>query len=257
MKSFLMIGILVSSFAGVLAAEDTSHARYVIWKFDDLRTGPKGNRVPGCTRLVDWATAQHMPISLGIIANSLPTATAEDKAWLLQHAAEKGGVVEFWNHGWDHHKTAVEGQRPTFEFQGPDEQHQGATLIQAQAAMVAATGLTFRSFGAPFNATDEATIGALDRVPELTVWMYGMVKDQSRTILRPSIPLEIKTGVISEEAFLKAYTNPQAPYLLLQGHPPYWDEASFAAFTHIAARLTKDGWTSITPQGYAAVLHRH
>ena len=243
-------GIFVASIAGA----ESATIRRVIWKFDDLRTGPKSNIRPNTIRVVDWANAHKTPISLGIICDGLDKASAQDVAWLKEQAVENGGQVEFWLHGWDHgKKTDASGKTISCEFQGSGLAAQTTSLQSAMRAMTTATGLTFHAFGAPFNAIDGDTPKALDQFPALKTWMYGPVTDVARTVLRPRISLEIKTGVVSYEAFMKAYTNPAIPYLLLQAHPPYWNDASFQDFTRIAAVLEKDGWQSITPSGYAAL----
>ena len=244
----------LSSFA-CLGAAEPAPARVVIWKFDDLRTGPKGNLDPMIKRVVAWATEHQTPISFGIITDSLPKATPADIAWLKENARENGGWVEFWHHGWNHgKKNDAAGTTVEWEFKNTSLAEQVASLEKGCKAMTTATGLSFQTFGAPMNAIDSTTLAALDQLPQLTVWLYGDKHDAKRTVLNRSLNLEIKTGVISEEAFRKSYRNPKQPYLALQAHPPYWNEDSFKAFTAIAATLAADGWKSETPSAYAASL---
>jgi len=242
--------LLLVAMATLSCADST---RYVIWKFDDLRTGEKGNVAPMCSQLVDWAKANHTPITLGIICNSLTKATAKDLDWIKSNAVENGGVVEFWNHGWDHaKKDGANGVAGSTEFSNRDLASQTKTLTTSCAAMLAATGLTFRVFGAPYNASDATTEQALDTCPNLKVWLYGNKTDTRRCVLgRSAAQLEFKTGKVAYDAFVKTYTNPKVPCLVLQGHPPYWDADSFAAFTRIAALLTTDGWKPSTALAYA------
>jgi hypothetical protein len=252
LRSLLLLAL--TTLAWLPAAEPAAE-RVVIWKFDDLRTGPKGNIEPMVKRVVAWATEHQTPISFGIITDSLPNATPADIAWLKQNARENGGWVEFWHHGWTHGKKVdAAGTTVEWEFKNTGLAAQVASLEQGCKAMTTATGLTFHAFGAPMNAIDSTTNAALDQVPELTVWLYGDKNDTKRTVLNRSLNLEIKTGVIDEATFRKSYHNPKQPYLALQAHPPYWNEDSFTAFTAIATTLAADGWKSETPSAYAATV---
>ena len=234
----------------------------LIWKFDDLRAGAvtKTSGIQDSVKNVaTWAAEQRSPISLGIICNSLESPLAEDVDWIKANAIENGGWIEFWNHGWDHGKVSgPDGKAVSFEFKGTDLALQIQHLQKSMRTMRLATGLTFRVFGAPFNAYDESAAQALDACAELKVWLYGPPSDTRRTVLLEQIHLEYKTGKVSFEKFMAQYEKLKAPpCLVLQGHPPYWDGESLAAFKRIAAMLTTDGWIALTPSAYADSLqHR-
>lgn len=232
----------------------------LIWKFDDLKAGSLASKASGIQdsvrNVAAWAAEKRSPVSLGIICNSLEAPLAEDADWIKSNAIENGGWIEFWNHGWDHGKVSgPDGKAVSFEFKGTDLAYQTLHLQKSMRVMRLATGLTFRVFGAPYNAYDGSTAQALDTCAELTVWLYGPPADPRRTVLHEQIRLEYKTGKVSFEKFMAQYEKLRAPpCLVLQGHPPYWDGESLAAFKRIAAVLAANGWLAQTPSAYASGL---
>ena len=244
----LLLVFLAFLLPGIPGVEAPSPG-VVVWKFDDLRTGPRGN-VSAIKPVVAWSRSTGTPISLGVIADRLHEATSDEIQWLQVSAAERGGTVEFWLHGWDHRKvTDAQGTTIGFEFKGTGLTSQTASLRQSQEAMQQIAGLTCTTFGAPYNASDADTPQALDTLPEVTVWLFGPPGDTRRQVLPASLRLETKTGVVSSAAFFAAYDRGPRPRLLvLQGHSPYWNQASFTEFVRIADRLRSDGWVSRLPR---------
>jgi predicted RNA-binding protein YlqC (UPF0109 family) len=124
-------------------------------------------------------------------------------------------------------------------------------LKDAQAIFKQTTGLTFRAFGAPFNQADDATIAAMDAVPELTIWMYPPKNETKRKALGRSLNIEPATGKVSYALFAKEYAvRKPASMMLLQGHCGMWSDDSFKDFVKIATLLKQDGWTTLTASQY-------
>lgn len=232
----------------------------LVWKFDDLRLAPKDSPTtritPAVRELTEWAALQHVPISLGIICNSLGNPNAGDVDWVKSHALENGGPVEFWLHGWDHRKAVPSsGGTEAPEFQKQDLDYQTRHLRDSIEAMRKATGIGFTTFGAPWNAIDQTTVSAMDACPELTVWLYGPKNDNRRTVLPRSVNLEYATGKVSYDLFVAQYAkSPKVPCLVLQGHPPYWSEQDLSEFKRIAELLRRDGWKTVTPREAARLV---
>jgi peptidoglycan/xylan/chitin deacetylase (PgdA/CDA1 family) len=225
--------------------------KVVIWKLDDVRAGEKKRLAAGFKRVASWAQAEKTVVTMGVICDSLAQPNADDVAWIKANAVENGGVVEFWHHGWDHRSWTDAGKQ-LWEFRGPDVATQTKHLKDAQAIFKQTTGLTFRAFGAPFNQADDATIAAMDSVPEITAWMYPPKNETKRKVLGRSLNIEPSTGKVSYAKFAQDYAAKKPSGLLvLQGHCGMWNDESFGDFVKIAALLKQDGWTTLTASQYA------
>jgi peptidoglycan/xylan/chitin deacetylase (PgdA/CDA1 family) len=226
--------------------------KVVIWKMDDVRAGEKRRLQAGFKRLAEWAQAEKTVVTMGVICDSFAQPNADDVAWIKAHAIENGGVVEFWHHGWDHRSWTDAAGKQLWEFRGPDIATQAKHLKDAQAIFKQTTGLTFRVFGAPFNQADDATIAAMDAVPEIAIWLYPPKNETKRKSLGRSLNIEPATGKVSYAMFAQAYAAKKPTGLMvLQGHCGMWNDESFRDFVKIAALLKQDGWITLTAAQYA------
>ena len=225
--------------------------KVVIWKMDDVRAGEKRRLQAGFKRLAEWAQAEKTVVTMGVICDSFAQPNADDIAWIKANAIENGGVVEFWHPGWDH-RSWTEGGKQLWEFRGPETATQARHLKEAQAIFKQTTGLTFRVFGAPFNQADDATIAAMDAMPEIAIWLYPPKKETKRKVLGRSLNIEPTTGKVSYAMFAQDYAARKPTGLMvLQGHCGMWNDESFRDFVKIAALLKQDGWTTMTASQYA------
>ncbi len=233
--------------AALAAADD----KVVIWKLDDVKAGEKKRLAAGFKRVAEWAKAEKTVVTMGVICDSLAQPNADDVAWIKANAVENGGAVEFWHHGWDHRSWADASGKAMWEFRGPDAATQAKHLKDAQAIFKQATGLTFHAFGAPFNQADDATVAAMDAVPEITIWMYPPKNEAKRKTLGRTLNIEVATGKVSYDKFAQDYAAKKpASMMLLQGHCGMWNDDSFRDFVKIAALLKQDGWTTMTASQY-------
>ena len=237
----LIFSILLAFIALVQIRAATPNT--VIWKLDDARAGEAARLPQGFRRVLDWAEKNKTFVNFGVICDSLKEPNADDVIWIKKNAVENGGRAEFWLHGWDHKKT---GEK-TSEFLGSDLATQTKHFKDACEIFTKTTGLTFHAFGAPYNQFDDNTIKALDTCPELKVFMFGPKSDVKRKVISRSINMEIATGKVSYDAFVKAYKDKKpSGLLLLQGHCGLWDEKSFNDFVMVAEFLRKEGWVTKT-----------
>ena len=244
MRTLALLCLL--ALASALKAQD----KVVVWKLDDVRAGEKRRLAPGFKRVAEWAKAEKTVVTMGVICDSLNQPNADDVAWIKSNAVENGGVVEFWHHGWDHRSWSEAGKQ-LWEFRGPDVATQARHLKDAQAIFKKHTGITFRVFGAPFNQTDDATIAAMDAVPEITIWMYPPKNETKRKALGRSLNIEPATGKVSYAKFAQDYAAKKpAGLMVLQGHCGMWNDESFNDFVKIAALLKQDGWVTMTASQY-------
>ena len=229
------------------AADD----KVVIWKLDDVKAGEKKRLAAGFKRVAEWAKAEKTVVTMGVICDSLAQPNADDVAWIKANAVENGGAVEFWHHGWDHRSWADASGKAMWEFRGPDAATQAKHLKDACELFKKATGLTFHAFGAPFNQADDATVAAMDAVPEITIWMYPPKNEAKRKTLGRTLNIEVATGKVSYDKFAQDYAAKKpASMMLLQGHCGMWNDDSFRDFVKIAALLKQDGWTTMTASQY-------
>jgi hypothetical protein len=257
MFRFVLCHSLLSLFlTPALTLLSAAESKVVIWKIDDVRAGEKARLSPGFKRIGDWSEQQKIPVTMGVICNALTNPNAEDVTWIKKHAVENGGLIEFWLHGLDHQSNTLPDGQKTYEFKGTPLKFQSEHLKQACDLFAKTTGLTFRTFGAPYNQIDEQTPDALDQTPNLTIWFYGPNQDKRRQVLTRTLNLEIATGKISAETFLASYhKKPATSPLVLQGHGAQWDEASYRDFLQIADFLKKEGWQAMTATQYVNSLH--
>ena len=229
------------------AADD----KVVIWKLDDVKAGEKKRLAAGFKRVAEWAKAEKTVVTMGVICDSLAQPNADDVAWIKANAVENGGTVEFWHHGWDHRSWADASGKAMWEFRGPDAATQAKHLKDACELFKKTTGLTFHAFGAPFNQADDATVAAMDAVPEITIWMYPPKNEAKRKTLGRTLNIEVATGKVSYDKFAQDYAAKKpASMMLLQGHCGMWNDDSFRDFVKIAALLKQDGWTTMTASQY-------
>ncbi|SDU30541.1 Peptidoglycan/xylan/chitin deacetylase, PgdA/CDA1 family [Verrucomicrobium sp. GAS474] len=226
----------------------------VILKLDDLN-GYKGE-LGRWQKLRDFAVERQLKLSIGIICNSLEGEGKESYyAWIKEF--QQTGLVEFWNHGYDHLAWKDEAGKQFWEFKGPSYEQQKDHLVRSQQLAKDKLGITFRAFGPPFNLTDAATLKALSEDPDLQIFLYGQPQTASAT---PHLLILDHTDLtIEEPTFVPNPAKVEGAYaklvgsrdcFVMQGHPGKWDDARFANFVAIVDFLTAKGARFITPSEY-------
>ncbi len=253
MKSLLFSLAASLALTSVCAANDhatsaVAEGPKVILKLDDMQH--RSGKVPDTwQRVYNFAVEREIPISVGIICRSLDGETPEYfdvlKVW------DASGLVEFWNHGYDHKQWSEGGVRLR-EFAGTSYEHQFAHLQNSQDLAQAKLGLSFVSFGAGFNSTDATTVKALEAIPAIRVWLYGQYKEPAgKLVLKRNykVNLEHKTGQLDLNQFQAAFSeNALSELLVLQGHPMLWDDAEFVVFQQIIDFLEAQNVSFILPR---------
>jgi peptidoglycan/xylan/chitin deacetylase (PgdA/CDA1 family) len=256
MNKSLLYFIFALTSTGLFAAQGddspaVSTGPKVIFKLDDGYQ--KNGLVPTpWHRVYEYAQKNDLPFTMGIVCRNLRGGKPEFyetlKAW---HAS---GLIEYWNHGYDHKMWEVDGET-VYEFSGSGYEHQYQHFKDSQDLGRELLGIEFTAFGAPFNKIDEDTEKMLNEFPEIKIWLYGPRKHEvNQTVLRRSgkIYLEHKTGDIDFERFKKAYLNDDegSPLVVLQGHPMNWDDDDFMAFQNVVDFLREQGATFVLPRDY-------
>jgi peptidoglycan/xylan/chitin deacetylase (PgdA/CDA1 family) len=236
-------------------AQDARTPVVIILKLDDLRNADGTFR-----RVLDFLKARKIKATAGIIANSLQGDKPEYFSWIKeQHEA---GWVEFWCHGYHHLRTKNAEGKEVPEFRGVPLEEQKATLEKCQRLAREKLGFSFRTFGAPFNATDGATLEALQADPEFKVFLYGPPEQAAqaapellildRTAMNIEHPISVPNAARVERD-LQALKGTRECFVI-QGHPGQWDEARVAEFGKLIDHLCSQGVVFTTPYEY--FLHK-
>lgn len=222
----------------------------IILKADDLVYHDSVNVFsPQWERYLGYITSMNIPSSVGIIMNSLDKGN-DKYARKVRELQEKFGI-ELWNHGYTHDmKSKNEKGETTYEFWKTPEKFQLGQFLKSQKAAKDKLGLTIRTFGSPGNGMDSNTTKAIEKIPELEVWLYGDPKS-NKFVLKRVAKNDLEYPVHNPD-FAHFETNYDAsqPYLLLQYHPMSWDEKRFEEFKKIIGLLSEKHVRFMTPYAY-------
>lgn len=228
---------------------------YIMIKVDDL-IAANGGVNPRWQKLVDFTRARKIKAGIGIIANSLEKENPVYFNWIKEQQAT--GLFEFWNHGYDH-KRWEENGKPLEEFKGTSYELQKQHLERSDALAREKLGFPFRTFGAPFNGTDENTVKALETESDIKTWLYGDLKTPAGKVVLDrvgAVNIEAPTFVPDVQKFAQGYNRyPDRDFFVIQGHPAQWDEPRFQQFVAIVDFLTKAGAIFVTPSEYTKLKH--
>lgn len=219
----------------------TVFRQFVILKADDFGASPgdAGRVNPHWVRYLDTMATRGVKTSAGVIG-TLVTGFGPEAAEYARRAAESG-LVEFFNHGWDHGSgmgtppelkdsgTAgagaafspddpIDKAADWYEFLGTSPEYQAAHLQWTQETVLSLLGIEMAAFGAPFNKADGRTGAALDARREMQVWLYPKAESRLFALERGGGEIESPTGVPNLAAFLETY-DPELPCVTLQLHP--------------------------------------
>jgi peptidoglycan/xylan/chitin deacetylase (PgdA/CDA1 family) len=223
---------------------------HIIIKVDDLRS--LGGRVhPRWQKLVDFLKERKIKAGIGVICDSLEKDDPKYFQWIKDQ--QMGGLIEFWNHGYNH-KSWEENGKTVYEFKGASYELQKKNLLRCNELAKKKLGFTLPAFGAGFNAIDENTVKALTEDPDTTIWLYGDKKNPAGKIVMDrvgNVNIENPTFVPSLEKFKAGYAaNPTRDYFVIQGHPAQWTDERFAQFVAIIDFLTTEKALFTTPTEY-------
>ena len=245
------------------AQQDATTKPIVILKMDDLTQRgadkAKGEAVSAnFTAFIDTIRRMGLKASLGIIGNSLEDGSPEYYAWIK--ALHDEGLVEFWNHGYNHQESPkVNGRRRT-EFAGASLEEQIESLGKTQRLAKEKLGLDLKAFGSPFNQIDGTTVKAMDAFPEITSWFYGppQATTDSRRSLERRMDLESPVLKPNSAQLIEAFNayGKDLQYIVLQGHPNSWGGKQRAEFVKAVQFLKDQGCVFMTPSEFLSVKLR-
>ncbi len=204
----------------------------VILKLDDI-----GANKNTCKALpvMEYLLQRGVKASYGVIANRLDsTAGRLLYRYINARDAQGNAMVEIWHHGLDHSRNET-----AFEFKSAPYAEQHLHFDSADRLVKKYLGVQMHTFGAPYNATDSVCLRVVSENPQYQGIFFSraaMPPGAALTRLNNQVGMEKTTGKPDAAYFIEQYEkHPEyrSSYLVLQGHPPYWDEASLAEFKKI------------------------
>jgi peptidoglycan/xylan/chitin deacetylase (PgdA/CDA1 family) len=243
LKLILICLLLVTSQLGVLGQTK------ILLKLDDIAVNKNTcNAGP----VLDYLVQRKIKASYGVIANRLDsTALPVMEKYLRATNANGEKLIEIWHHGLDHsNKNPPDSNR---EFEGTSYLFQKAHFDSADLLVRTYLGVQMHSFGAPFNATDSNTLKVIAENGHYTSVMYSWVNVAGYpklTFLNNRVDMEKGTGnpvydlLVSD---FEKHTEYKNSYMVLQGHPPYWNAGHFEAFKKIIDFLVSQKCEFVLP----------
>ena len=253
--SNILLLILLAAFKPSFCQSDVEKIpdiqQFVILKADDLIYDEKNIISKNWYRFFHYVVSEKIKTSVGMVVSSLNTED-ERYAALLKYL-HRTGMVEFWNHGYDHLLGAKDGSGRLYdEYRNSSLEFQIEQLKKSQALAKAKLGISFSTFGAPGNAVDSITIKALRELDEIKIWFYGL-DGSDKLVLERTSDMEYPAGKPDYNSFIENYDSTKG-YLVFQIHPNQWDELQFDAFKKIVAYLKEKGSEFILPTEYYNLL---
>lgn len=234
-------------FASVsFAASGTDNSRQIILiKLDDMREGAAVRNA--FKRVQEYIDQKGIKASFGVIGISLEDNGKKDDYYedIKSFAADEN--IEIWHHGYYHNSSQYT------EFNGGTYEEQYSQLHKTIDLLKEKCSVTVKTFGSPYNATDETTVKVLNDTPQIKCVFYPSVSEGANALmLKNDGKLETSVGVIDYEAFIENYEKNSAdkPYLVLQGHPGGWGDESFENFKKIVDFLESKNVEFMTPIQY-------
>ena len=245
LKTYLLLSLL--AIISQLGFAETETTMYATLKFDDLCPNEGQEAVTDIEQQTyELLKSQGIPHAWGVCR----LGDGEHPGfyqWLKDRDAEG---IEIWHHG-NHHDRVKE---ESWEFKNRDESSQLENLRFTQQKIYEKTGIVLRTFGAPYNKTDEVTGSVLNQIDALQVMYFsGGSPSFSGMRLDDRVNLESKTGVVATlEAFKESYgKKKKAELIVLQAHPAYWNaEEDIPKLQAILDFLKSEGREFITPWNY-------
>lgn len=220
----------------------------VVLKLDDV-WATDGDLPERWKRVDAFCAGRGVPYTMGVICNSLEGDSP--RYFEALRTIAESGRAELWHHGYDHKQWEAEGAK-VWEFKGSGYEHQLDHLRRAQALAKAKLGVTFTTFGAPFNATDADTVRGLEQLPDIKVWLFAPRDVVSSKFTTPNISaVNIEHPVHKPDfgQFKLGYEqHKNDPFLVMQGHPNSWDDNAFAEFARIVDFLRAEGARFVLPR---------
>lgn len=199
---------------------------------------------------VQYLIDRKIKASYGIIADRNDETSLSSFGIYLNVKNDEGEpLIEIWNHGLNHQRDPIEEFKQSYNEQ---KQH----FEDAHAIFNDLFRVKVRTFGAPYNKTDENTNTVVSENDDYKVTFFqNPVPNPSTGILNLNnrVNIENGTGNVDYDFFITDYNDHKDDYtdfMVLQGHPNGWDTTKLNEFDRIIDFLIAEGWTFELPYNY-------
>jgi peptidoglycan/xylan/chitin deacetylase (PgdA/CDA1 family) len=238
--------------AGSFLLSCTAYANtFIVLKLDDLKQ--EQNVVhSGWENVLRFLNDEGIIGTIGIIGSSLESPSKEYVRWIKNRHNEGH---EIWHHGYCHCKFDQNGVLIR-EYGGASFDSQAASIKKTQKLAKERLGIIMRSFGAPYNSTDNKTANILDEIDDIKVWMFKETKFNTEKFVLDrfkSVNIEYPVHQPNFLEFKKGFQeHKHRPVLVIQGHPRSWvkDPLRFEEFKKIVLFLKEQDVTFTTAYQY-------
>ena len=243
-RSFTLLAATILAISPTAFSQDLPK-KIAIIKADDVRGVAKK-----WSRFFEISEEKGTKVSAGIICDSLQSDKGGYFKWLNE--LQSSGMVEFWNHGWDHKRWENEDRKELREFSGTGYEHQKRHFEEAQKHMKAVLGIAPNTFGAPFNSTDSDTVKVMAENSDMRLFFCNQGTKLKGKILAP---MNLRgehdgTGKPNFAKFKADYKKDRVTFTAIQFHPGAFQEKHFAEYAKILDFLIAEGWTFVLPSEY-------
>jgi hypothetical protein len=207
--------------------------KIIILKFDDFRCCTKNWEI-----ISEYVVSKNIKASIGIIGRSLETENQISFDWVKN--LNSAGNFEFWNHGYNH-----KNNKDTYEFYKTSYEEQYKSIETTQRLGKNKLGITFSTFGAPYNKMDDNTTLVLEKFSDIKICFSRQKCCNSKLnlhVFRGDILNESKHLSAKFDQFISRY-NPikYKECNILQFHPQNWRTSEdMVEFKKIIDYLTLD-----------------
>jgi peptidoglycan/xylan/chitin deacetylase (PgdA/CDA1 family) len=210
-------------------------------------------------KFIDVITANGVKTSLGVIGKNMVNATVDQIKELK--ALHKKGVIEFYNHSFNHMEYFPGRNSHYKEFSGTLPEYQVKSLMDCQEIIKARFGYTMPCFGAPQNSMDDHALNLLNEHPEIKyIYAYQnslsfptvvkLITKKKLILLNGYGILENKThtGHVDFTHFKKRfYEVKNFETVTFQMHPSPWIDKDRDELDKIIKFLKEYGCVFVTP----------
>lgn len=220
--------------------------RMVILKADNLGFQPG---MSSFRRLIDIGDRRRIPHSIGVITNRLSHLLTREVHYL--RACFEDPLLELWNHSHTHRKLVTLTQA-----------QQAEDIRTAQRLICEQLGVACTVFGAPYNQYNADSIAALQECGELDAMFLveptlaagsRLVNVSRETLLSPEF-VRPSTRQNDLKEFIRRYELlKNAELMVIQFHPPAWNEHGFSVYEQCLDYLLEQGVRFVTMRDYVAL----
>ncbi len=201
---------------------------------------------------LNFIKLEKIPVNIGIVGKSLDAPNIMYINYLKDLL--KTGLVEFWNHGYNHVLMAERDDGSVYcEFKNTSVEYQIEHMRRTNTLIKEWLGIDVIAFGAPGNKIDENTIIAVDSIEQFKIWLYGF-QQSKKIVLKRTANIEFPVFYPDFDKFLEEYSE-NYDYIVYQIHPMKYDEKRMEVIKKILLYLKNKEVTFLKLSDYFYLSH--